>query len=109
MMPVSLRIPSAIKLLTMRIEEIAMWVESGAYVQVTGQSLLGKFGKGGGLRARYSTGGWCTSSPVMGTIWKVSASDDEQAHVWLVKNYGRRRWRMRCVSVTPRATPTGMR
>ena len=37
--------PERNQLLTMRIEEIAMWVESGAYVQVTGQSLLGRFGK----------------------------------------------------------------
>src|SRR5665213_3892255 len=37
--------PERNQLLTMRLEEIAMWVEAGAYVQVTGQSLLRKFGK----------------------------------------------------------------
>ncbi len=32
-------------LLRQRMEEIAKWVEQGVYVQVTGQSLLGRFGK----------------------------------------------------------------
>jgi len=37
--------PERNPLLRLRMEEISKWVEQGAYVQVTGQSLLGHFGK----------------------------------------------------------------
>lgn len=38
--------PERNSLLRLRIEDIAKWVEQGVYLQVTGQSLLGNFGKG---------------------------------------------------------------
>ena len=51
MMPIVTH-PERNQLLQKRLEEIALWVEAGAYVQVTGQSLLGHFGKkAAGVRA----------------------------------------------------------
>jgi len=106
MMPVITH-PERNQLLTMRLEEIAMWVESGAYVQVTGQSLLGQFGKKAAEFAR---------TLLNQRLVHFIASDGHDlkhrpptmnaAHAWLVKNYGQPMADALCID-NPRATLTG--
>jgi len=106
MMPIVTH-PERNQLLTKRLEEIAMWVEAGAYVQVTGQSLLGKFGKNAAEFAR---------TLLERRLVHFIASDGHDlkhrpptmngAHAWLVKNYGQAMADALCID-NPRATLNG--
>jgi protein-tyrosine phosphatase len=106
MMPIITH-PERNQLLQMRIEEIAKWVESGAYVQVTGQSLLGQFGKKAAEFAR---------TLLDRRLVHFIASDGHdlrrrpptmnEAHAWLVKSYGQPMADALCID-NPRATLDG--
>jgi protein-tyrosine phosphatase len=99
--------PERNALLRQRIKEIAEWVEQGARVQVTGQSLTGAFGS----RA-------CTFSKVLldHQLVHVIASDGhdcerrppvlDEAYAWLTANYGGAVAKILCAD-NPRATLTG--
>jgi protein-tyrosine phosphatase len=106
MMPIITH-PERNKLLTMRLEEIAMWVESGAYVQVTGQSLLGKFGKQAAEFARTLLDRRLVHFIASdGHDLKHRPPTMNEAHAWLVKNYGQPMADALCVD-NPRATLNG--
>jgi protein-tyrosine phosphatase len=106
MMPIITH-PERNQLLQMRIDEIAKWVESGAYVQVTGQSLLGQFGKKAAEFAR---------ALLDRRLVHFIASDGHdlrrrpptmnEAHAWLVKSYGQPMADALCID-NPRATLDG--
>ena len=85
-------------------------VESGAYVQVTGQSLLGDFGKKAAEFARAlldrSLVHFIASD---GHDLKYRPPTMNEAHAWLVKNYVARGWRTRCASTTRVPRSTAMR
>jgi protein-tyrosine phosphatase len=99
--------PERNQLLTMRIEEIAMWVESGAYVQVTGQSLLGKFGKKAAEFARALLDRRLVHFIASdGHDLKYRPPTMNEAHAWLVKNYGQPMADALCID-NPRATLNG--
>jgi protein-tyrosine phosphatase len=94
-------------LLTMRIEEIAMWVESGAYVQVTGQSLLGKFGKKAAEFARTLLDRRLVHFIASdGHDLKHRPPTMNEAHAWLVRNYGQPVADALCID-NPRSTLNG--
>jgi len=106
MMPIITH-PERNKLLTMRLEEIAMWVESGAYVQVTGQSLLGKFGKQAAEFARTLLDRRLVHFIASdGHDLKHRPPTMNEAHAWLVKNYGQPMADALCID-NPRATLNG--
>jgi protein-tyrosine phosphatase len=94
-------------LLRQRIEEIAQWVEEGARVQVTGQSLTGGFGK----RAR----DFCRTL-LDRRLVHIIASDGhdcirrppvlDTAHAWLRENYGSELADALCI-VNPGSALTG--
>jgi protein-tyrosine phosphatase len=94
-------------LLRQRLEEIAKWVEAGAYVQATGQSLVGHFGR---KAAEFS------KDLLDRRLVHFIASDGhdlkyrppkmDEAHAWLAKNYGERLAELLCVR-NPRAALTG--
>jgi protein-tyrosine phosphatase len=76
-------------LLRQRVEEIAAWVESGAYVQVTAQSLTGGFGR----RAQ----DFCRLLLDRGLVHFIASDGHDcerrpprldQARAWLAENYG---------------------
>jgi len=100
--------PERNALLRKRIDEIAKWVvEEGAAVQVTAQSLIGKFGK--------PAQAFCRDLLDRGLVHFVAsdAHDCEyrpprldQAHEWLVKNYSEQTADMLCTT-NPRATLDG--
>ncbi len=94
-------------LLRQRVDQIAKWVEAGACVQVTGQSLLGEFGRRAVEFSRTlldrrlvhflaSDGHDCEHRPPRLDL----------AHAWVKKNYGEEWAEALCVS-NPRATLTG--
>jgi len=106
MMPIITH-PERNQLLTMRLQEIAKWVESGAYVQVTGQSLLGKFGKKAAEFARTLLD--------RGLVHFIASDGHDltfrpptmnEAHAWLMKNYGQSTADALCID-NPRATLKG--
>jgi protein-tyrosine phosphatase len=81
--------PERNPLLRQRIEEIAQWVENGASVQITAQSLTGKFGR----KARE----FCGTLLERGLVHFIAsdAHDCEhrpprldEAHHWMTANYG---------------------
>jgi len=94
-------------LLRQRIEEIGQWVEEGSRVQVTAQSVTGRFGK----RAQEFSKALLDRGLV-----HVVASDGhdcqhrppvmDQAYVWLAKHYGEALALSVCVT-NPGATLTG--
>jgi protein-tyrosine phosphatase len=94
-------------LLRQRVNEIQTWVEAGALVQVTGQSLLGEFGRCALDFSRTlldrnlvhfiaSDGHDCEHRPPRLDL----------AHHWLARNYGERLANALCID-NPRATLTG--
>jgi protein-tyrosine phosphatase len=99
--------PERNQLLRQRIEQIAQWVEAGARVQVTGQSLTGSFGK----RAREFS-----RQLLDRRLVHVIASDGhdceqrppvlDQAYAWLCEQYSKELAEALCVS-NPGATLTG--
>jgi protein-tyrosine phosphatase len=106
MMPIITH-PERNQLLHQRLEEIATWVQAGASVQVTGQSLLGQFGKRAAEFAR---------TLLDQRLVHFIASDGHdlqrrpptmnEAYAWLVKNYGQPTADALCIE-NPRATLTG--
>jgi protein-tyrosine phosphatase len=106
MMPIVTH-PERNQLLQMRIEEIAMWVEAGAYVQVTGQSLLGQFGKKAAEFARALLDRRLVHFIASdGHDLKRRPPTMNEAHAWLVKNYGQPMADALCID-NPRATLDG--
>ena len=106
MMPIITH-PERNQLLTMRIEEIAMWVEAGAYVQVTGQSLLGQFGKKAAEFARALLDRRLVHFIASdGHDLKYRPPTMNEAHAWLAKNYGQPMADALCID-NPRATLNG--
>jgi protein-tyrosine phosphatase len=106
MMPIITH-PERNQLLTMRLEEIAMWVEAGAYVQVTGQSLLGQFGKKAAEFARTLLDRRLVHFIASdGHDLKHRPPTMNQAHAWLVKHYGQPIADALCID-NPRATLSG--
>lgn len=94
-------------LLRMRLEEIAGWVESGAYVQVTAQSLIGEFGQ----RAR----GFSQKLLDRGLVHFIASDGHDcvrrppcmdRARAWLTDNYGAEVSETLCVT-NPRAAVSG--
>ena len=99
--------PERNQLLQMRVEEIATWVESGAYVQVTGQSLLGQFGKKAAEFARTLLDRRLVHFIASdGHDLKRRPPTMNEAHAWLVKNYGQPMADTLCID-NPRATLNG--
>jgi protein-tyrosine phosphatase len=101
--------PERNALLQLRLEDIAQWVEEGALVQVTGQSLTGDFGRKAGEFSR---------TLLERRLVHFIASDAHDlehrpptmdgAYAWLVKHYGQPLANALCVE-NPRATLTGSR
>jgi protein-tyrosine phosphatase len=94
-------------LLRQRLEEIAAWVESGACVQVTAQSLTGGFGR----RAQE----FCRLLLDRGLVHFIASDGHDcerrpprmdQARAWLAENYGDAVSETLCVT-NPRAAVTG--
>src|SRR5579863_7425905 len=99
--------PERNTLLCQRVEEIATWVEAGAYVQVTGQSLLGHFGRRAGEFARTLLDrGLVHFIASDGHDLKRRPPTMNEAHAWLVKNYGQGIADVLCID-NPRATLSG--
>jgi protein-tyrosine phosphatase len=99
--------PERNHLLRQRMDQIALWVEAGARVQVTGQSLTGKFGK----RAR----DFSRQLLDRGLVHVIASDghDSEQrppvldsAYSWLSEQYSKELAQALCVS-NPGATLTG--
>jgi protein-tyrosine phosphatase len=94
-------------LLRQRIDQIAEWVENGACVQVTGQSLLGKFGQ---RAAEFS------QTLLDRRLVHFLASDGHDcehrpprldlAHAWVEEHYGEEWAELLCVT-NPKATLIG--
>lgn len=99
--------PERNSLLRQRVDQIESWVESGAFVQVTAQSLLGEFGRRALDFAR---------TLLNRNLVHFVASDAHDcehrpprldlAHAWLVKHYGEAVAKALCIE-NPRATLTG--
>ena len=99
--------PERNPLLRQRIEEIAKWVEEGSRVQVTAQSLNGRFGKKAEAFSKQL---------LDRNLVHVIASDAhdikhrpplmDEAHQWLADNYGATVAQILCVD-NPGATLTG--
>lgn len=99
--------PERNALLQLRLEEITQWVEGGALVQVTGQSLTGGFGRKAAEFAR---------TLLERRLVHFIASDGHDlehrpptmdgAHAWLVEHYGPPLANALCVE-NPRATLSG--
>lgn len=99
--------PERNQLLQMRIEEIAKWVEAGACVQVTGQSLLGGFGKKAAEFSRVLLDRRLVHFIASdGHDLKHRPPTMNEAHAWLVKNYGQPVADVLCID-NPRATLNG--
>jgi protein-tyrosine phosphatase len=94
-------------LLRQRIDQIALWVKEGACVQVTGQSLLGEFGR----RAQEFSRTLLDQQLVH---FLASDAHDcghrpprlDLAHAWVKEQYGEERAEVLCVT-NPKATLTG--
>jgi protein-tyrosine phosphatase len=94
-------------LLRQRIDQIAKWVEAGACVQVTGQSLLGGFGRRAAAFSR------TLLDRKLVHFLASDAHDCEHrpprldlAHAWVKKHYGEEWAEALCVA-NPRAALTG--
>lgn len=99
--------PERNQLLRDRLEDLARWVEAGAFVQVTAQSLLGQFGR----RAQ----DFCQTLLDRQLVHFVASDAHDcqrrpprldDAYAWLKKNYGEPAAELLCVT-NPRATLTG--
>jgi protein-tyrosine phosphatase len=99
--------PERNALLRKRLDDIVAWVEAGVTVQLTAQSVTGKFGK--------KAQDFCRTLLDKGMVHFVAsdAHDCEyrpprldEASAWLVKNYGEAVAEMLCVT-NPRAALTG--
>jgi protein-tyrosine phosphatase len=99
--------PERNPLLRQRIEEIAQWVENGASVQITAQSLTGKFGR--------KAGDFCRTLLERGLVHFIAsdAHDCEhrpprldEAHDWMTASYGPAAADLLCVT-NPRAALEG--
>ena len=99
--------PERNSLLRQRVDQIAKWVEAGACVQVTGQSLLGEFGRRAAEFSRAlldrrlvhflaSDGHDCEHRPPRLDL----------AHAWVKEHYGEEWAEALCVT-NPKATLTG--
>jgi protein-tyrosine phosphatase len=99
--------PERNRLLRQRLDDLAAWCDAGAYVQVTGQSLLGGFGN-----SAYEFSRTLLKHGLVHFI----ASDGhdverrpptmDAAFAWLESNYGRAAAETLCI-VNPRAALTG--
>ena len=99
--------PERNALLRLRLDTIAKWVEAGARLQVTGQSLTGRFGRRAQTFAR---------ELLDRALAHVIASDGhdcqhrppvmDEAYNWLEKEYSRELAEMLCVG-NPKATLSG--
>lgn len=99
--------PERNQLLRQRVEEIALWVEAGAYVQVTGQSLLGHFGKQAAEFARTLLDrGLVHFIASDAHDLKHRPPTMDGAHGWLVKHYGQAVADVLCTE-NPRAALSG--
>jgi protein-tyrosine phosphatase len=99
--------PERNTLLCQRLEEIAAWVEAGACVQVTGQSLLGHFGRRSTEFSRTLLDrGLVHFIASDGHDLKHRPPKLDEAHAWLTENYGGQMAEVLCVQ-NPRATLTG--
>jgi protein-tyrosine phosphatase len=99
--------PERNQLLQMRVKEIATWVESGVYVQVTGQSLLGDFGKKAAEFARVLLDRRLVHFVASdGHDLRRRPPTMKEAHAWLVKHYGKPTADALCID-NPRATLNG--
>lgn len=106
MMPIVTH-PERNQLLQQRIEELAVWVEAGAHIQVTGQSLLGQFGKKAAEFARALLDrGLVHFIASDGHDLKHRPPTMNEAHAWLVKHYGQPIADALCIA-NPRATLSG--
>jgi protein-tyrosine phosphatase len=99
--------PERNALLQQRIEEIAQWVEAGALVQVTGQSLTGHFGRRAADFAKLLLERRLVHFIASdGHDLKHRPPTMNDAYEWLVKNYGQDVADALCVG-NPRSTLTG--
>ena len=99
--------PERNELLQQRIEEIAQWVEAGALVQVTGQSLTGRFGRRAAAFANVLLERRLVHFIASdGHDLKHRPPTMDQAHAWLITNHGQTVADALCV-VNPRAVLTG--
>jgi protein-tyrosine phosphatase len=99
--------PERNELLQQRIDEIAQWVEAGALVQVTGQSLTGRFGRRAAEFANVLLERRLVhfiASDGHGLKHRPPTMDE--AHAWLVKNHGQALADALCTS-NPAAVLTG--
>ena len=101
--------PERNELLQQRMEEISQWVDAGALVQVTGQSLVGHFGRkaadfGMALLERRLVHFIASD----GHDLKYRPPKMDEAHAWLVKNYGQALADALCIH-NPRAAVEGHR
>jgi protein-tyrosine phosphatase len=99
--------PERNSLLRQRVDQIATWVESGACLQVTAQSLLGEFGR---RAADFSR---TLLDRKLVHFLASDAHDCERrpprldlAHTWVQQRYGEERANALCIT-NPRATLTG--
>jgi protein-tyrosine phosphatase len=99
--------PERNSLLRQRVDQIAAWVQSGACVQLTAQSLLGAFGR---RAADFSR---TLLDRQLVHFLASDAHDCEHrpprldlAHTWVRKRYGEERANALCIT-NPRATLTG--
>jgi protein-tyrosine phosphatase len=99
--------PERNQLLRDRLEDLARWVEAGAFVQVTAQSLLGQFGR--------QAQEFCRTLLDRQLVHFVASDAHDcqrrpprldEAYAWLKKNYGEPAAELLCVT-NPRATLTG--
>jgi protein-tyrosine phosphatase len=99
--------PERNTLLCQRLEEIESWVQAGAYVQVTGQSLVGHFGRRSAEFARTLLDrGLVHFIASDGHDLKHRPPRLAEAYAWLKENYGAQMAETLCV-LNPRATLTG--
>jgi protein-tyrosine phosphatase len=94
-------------LIRQRIDELAAWFDAGAYLQVTGQSLLGRFGKPAQEFAR--------TLLERGLVHFIASDGHHVNHrpptmdgafAWIEQNHGRALAEAVCI-VNPRAALTG--
>jgi len=99
--------PERNRLLRKRQEDIAAWCEAGAFVQVTGQSLLGRFGNSAYEFSRVLIeGGMAHFIASDGHDPENRPPTMDTAYAWLKENYGESLAEALCVT-NPRAALTG--
>jgi protein-tyrosine phosphatase len=99
--------PERNQLLQFRIEEIASWVSAGAFVQVTGQSLTGHFGKKAAAFSRALLDrGLVHFIASDGHDLKHRPPRMDEARAWLVENFSEQIAELLC-QTNPHAVLTG--